>query len=295
MKTMRFLFFATCSLLTLLVATPSNASQGKNSHKTSSSDAPATDPIVTPLALPIAIPVVSVGTVDHFFNIGTERIRAKEYCAFLNAVASTNDSHHLYLPRMAPPDKGITNGFGLGDGRVANIKRSQTSDNTFQYTIAPGTKDIPSTGAKIPNEDLPVTYISLFSAARFCNWMHNGQGGPETTETGAYSLEEGTPQHIVNPVFQTITLLPGAHWRLPAQEEWSAFYDQYGDYDATKGCWEWTMTPHELTQNPFPGHSHYGSYIQMGGTSFYPRYNNSRPDQIGATFDTGFRIMPVAP
>ena len=286
-------------MLALLVATPGNASKEKDSDKTAPSDTPAADPIATPLTLPITIPIVSVGTPDHFFNIGTERIRAKEYCAFLNAVASKNDPHHLYNIKMSPVDKKATidgklmNNFAVGDSRVANIKRTQTSDNTFLYTIAPGTKNIPSTGAKIATENLPVTYVSLFSAARFCNWMHNGQGGPETTETGAYSLEEGTLEHIIHPIFQTITLQLGARWRIPTQEEWSAFYDQYGAYDATKGCWEWTMTTHELTQNPFPGHSHYGTYIQMGGTSYEPRYNNSRPDQIGATYDTGFRIMPV--
>ena len=288
MKTLRLLFLVIFFIPSLLVAEP-----------TTKPAAPPTDPVPVPLTLPITIDVVSVGTADNYFNIGTDRIKAKEYCAFLNAVASKTDTHHLYNPKMTPAITTKTNDgkviiIGQGDGRVANITRTQNPDKSFSYTVASGTKNIPATGAIIANEDLPVTYVSLMSAARFCNWMHNGQRGPEATETGAYSLEEGTLEKRVVPVFQTITLLAGARWRLPTQDEWSLFYSQYSQYDATPDCWEWTMTPHELTQNPFPGHSHYGTYVQMSGSSFEPRYNNSRPDQTGATLDTGFRLIPTA-
>lgn len=279
MKIIHLLFLGIFLIPSLLVADPAT---------------PATDPIPVPLTLPFNINVVSVGTADHYFNIGTDRIKAKEYCAFLNAVASKTDAHHLYSPKMAPAIKTKTNDgktiiIGQGDDRVANITRTQNDDKTFSYTVSPGTKNIPATGAIVANEDLPVTYVSLMSAARFCNWMNNGQGGPETTETGAYALDEN-----VKPVFQTITLQPGALWRLPTQDEWTLFYSQYSQYDATPDCWEWTMTPHELTQNPFPGRAHYGTYVEMSGTSFEPRYNNSRPDQTGATLDTGFRVVPAA-
>ena len=33
----------------------------------------------------------------------------------------------------------------------------------------------------------PITIVSWFDAARFCNWLHNGQGSG-STETGAYTL-----------------------------------------------------------------------------------------------------------
>lgn len=255
---------------------------------------PAEAPIPVPLTLPFNINVVSVGTADNYFNMGTDRIKAKEYCAFLNAVASKTDLHHLYNPKTAPATKSKTNDgktviIGQGDDRVANITRTQNEDKTFSYTVAPGSRKIPETDAIVANEDLPITHVSLMSAARFCNWMHNGQGGPETTETGAYALDE-----TVKPVFQTITLQPGARWRLPTQDEWILFYSQYSQYDATPSCWEWTMTPHELAQNPLPGHSHYGTYVQVGGASFEPRYNNGRPDQVCASFDTGFRVVPAA-
>jgi formylglycine-generating enzyme len=38
----------------------------------------------------------------------------------------------------------------------------------------------------------PVTYVTLYDALRFANWLNNGQGGA-STETGAYNLAGGTP------------------------------------------------------------------------------------------------------
>jgi hypothetical protein len=74
--------------------------------------------------------------------------------------------------------------------------------------------------------DKPVIAINLWDAARFVNWLHNGQpsGGQsaETTEDGAYALGGLAP--VDNP---TWTRKVGATWFLPTENEWykAAFYD----------------------------------------------------------------------
>ena len=59
----------------------------------------------------------------------------------------------------------------------ANIQRTGSSPN-FSYSVA----------ADWANR--PVNYVSFWDAARFANWLHNGQPtgpqGPGTTEGGAY-------------------------------------------------------------------------------------------------------------
>lgn len=42
----------------------------------------------------------------------------------------------------------------------------------------------------------PITYVSWFDAARYTNWLHNGQGTGDT-ETGAYTLNGATSGNAV--------------------------------------------------------------------------------------------------
>jgi hypothetical protein len=82
--------------------------------------------------------------------------------------------------------------------------------------------------------DLPVNYVSFWPAARFANWMHNGQpsGSQDnsTTEDGAYTL---TPAGMSD---NTVSRNPGAAVFLPSEDEWykAAYYDTgstaYFDY-----------------------------------------------------------------
>jgi formylglycine-generating enzyme required for sulfatase activity len=65
----------------------------------------------------------------------------------------------------------------------------------------------------------PITYVTWFDAARFANWMTNGQG-TGSTETGAYTLNGATSGDAV-------AVNPGATFRLPTENEWykAAYYD----------------------------------------------------------------------
>jgi sulfatase modifying factor 1 len=66
-------------------------------------------------------------------------------------------------------------------------------------------------------ENKPVVYVSWFDAARFANWMMNGQGGGDM-ETGAYTLNGATSGIITANI--------GAQVYLPSEDEWykAAYY-----------------------------------------------------------------------
>src|SRR5690606_13809227 len=46
--------------------------------------------------------------------------------------------------------------------------------------------------ARTGRDNRPITYVNWYDAARFVNWMHNGQGSSDT-ETGVYTLLGGAP------------------------------------------------------------------------------------------------------
>ncbi|MFM9045353.1 MAG: SUMF1/EgtB/PvdO family nonheme iron enzyme [Solirubrobacterales bacterium] len=121
-------------------------------------------------------PETGFGGVAKAFRISRYTITLGQYTAFLNAVAR-RDPHRLYDPALAT------------DLNVAGIKRTRTRNGLSYATIAPSGA-VQSPGATTANR--PVTYVTWFDAARFANWMSNGQPRgrqrPDTTENGAYNL-----------------------------------------------------------------------------------------------------------
>src|SRR5215471_7227101 len=109
------------------------------------------------------------GSVGYNYSIGKYDVTVGQYTAFLNAVAAT-DTYGLYNPSMAT------------DLNIAGIARSGSSGGYSYSTIGS------------PNH--PITYVSWGDAARFANWLHNGQpaGAQDatTTEDGAYTLNGAT-------------------------------------------------------------------------------------------------------
>jgi formylglycine-generating enzyme required for sulfatase activity len=108
---------------------------------------------------------ISVGSVANAYQIGKYEVTAGQYTEFLNAVAKA-DPNGLYSTVMG----SVPNGG-------ANIQRTGSSPN-YSYSVAADWAD------------RPVNYVSFWDAARFANWLDNGQPtgpqGPGTTEGGAY-------------------------------------------------------------------------------------------------------------
>jgi formylglycine-generating enzyme required for sulfatase activity len=166
------------------------------------------------LAAPITIDMVTVGNpgnandtggtnngaVAYSYQIGKYDVTIAQYTAFLNAVAAT-DTYSLYNASMA------------SDLNVAGISRTGGS-GSYSYSVINNGGD---------SSNRPITYVSWFDAARFANWMTNGQGAG-STETGAYTLNGATSGNSVAPN-------PGAAFRLPTNDEWykAAYYSpNYG-------------------------------------------------------------------
>ncbi len=134
------------------------------------------------------------GRVDYVYNIGRYEVTAGQYTEFLNAVAAT-DTYGLYNPGMWLSSYGC------------KIERSGTP-GSYAYSVA--------------NEwvNRSVNFVSWGDAARFANWLHNGQPtGPQdmtTTEDGSYFVNGATD----NPGLMAIAREPDATWVIPSENEW---------------------------------------------------------------------------
>jgi len=128
------------------------------------------------------------GVVGYEYQIGKYEVTNAQYAEFLNAKAST-DSHGLYNSSMS--SYGITRSGSSG---------------SYTYAVTSGM------------ENRPVVYVSWFDAARFSNWLSNGQGNGDT-ETGSYNLN-GASSGLILPIAD-------AKIRLPSEDEWykAAYYN----------------------------------------------------------------------
>lgn len=133
------------------------------------------------------------GAVGYSYQIGKYEVTNAQYAAFLNA---------------ADPEGANANGIyntNMGNNPRGGITYTAGSASGSKYTIR----------ANMGNK--PVNYVSWYDAARFTNWLGNGQGNG-STETGAYTLSGNTG---------IITKNVGAAVYLPTEDEWykAAYYD----------------------------------------------------------------------
>ena len=148
------------------------------------------------------------GAVEKIYQIGKYEVTARQYAGFLNAVAWKEDPHGLYHSEMG------------SDKKVACIQRGINDDGTYRYDLIDDQRG-----------DLPITYVTLNDAERFCNWLENGLPGrdqdyqflQQSTESGAYIFSQQD-----NQMFAEAN--PNAHYHLPSDDEWmkAAYYNGGG-------------------------------------------------------------------
>lgn len=176
---------------------------------------PGADPVVHPDFVTVGNPgnaadATGYGSVGYSYGIGKYDVTLDQYTTFLNAVAKT-DTFGLYNPAMAT------------DLAIAGIARSGSPGN-FSYSV-------------IGDGNRPVTYVNWFDAARFVNWLSNGQPtgaqGNGTTETGAYILS-GTMSGGLD-----ISKDANAPYWIPSENEWykAAYYDPNKGGSGVGGYW----------------------------------------------------------
>jgi len=179
------------------------------------------------------------GAVADTFRISRNETTLANYAAFLNAKATT-DPYSLYNTQMG------------SNANIAGITRSGSS-GSYSYTVT-------GSGAR------PITYVSWFDAARFTNWMHNGQGSGDT-ETGAYTLVGGQISGTA-PAKNV-----GATVWIPTENEWfkAAYYDPT-HMSGAGGYWLHANQSNSMTSNTVgvAGAANYfdGDYVGSGTSSF---------------------------
>ena len=135
------------------------------------------------------------GAVDYEYQIGKYEVTAGQYCEFLNAVAGT-DTYGLY------------NRFMVDDSAWGcKIQQTGISGN-YVYSVA------------ADYADRPVNYVGWVDAARFTNWLYNGQPTGiqdiSTTENGSYYINGATTRTEI----VAITRQADATWVIPSEDEW---------------------------------------------------------------------------
>ncbi len=157
-------------------------------------------------------PETGYGAVDYDYRIGTHEITAGQYCEFLKAVAET-DTYGLYNTIM------WSYTFGC------KIQRTNTGSG-YTYSVASDWAN------------RPVNYVSWGDAARFANWLTNGQptGGQDltTTENGSYFLNGATTDAALIAATRIAqhAMTPGKkYYFIPTEDEWykAAYHKNDGD------------------------------------------------------------------
>lgn len=174
------------------------------------------------------VPDAGSGRVSTAYRISVYEVTNAQYCAFLNAVAA-DDPYRVYEPRM-------------GTSVAGGIERAGVAGR-YTYRVKPSFAD------------KPVFYVRWNSAARFINWLDNGQPvgpqGPATTEDGAYPLT-GDEAEIY---FAHAVRSESARWFLPTLEEWkkAAFFDPRRGEQG--GWWKYATRSDELPRTSTATHT----------------------------------------
>ena len=208
------------------------------------------------------------GAVDYAYNIGKYEVTAGQYTEFLNAVAAT-DTHGLYSSGMRSWSEGCW------------IEQSGSS-GSYSYSVAADWAD------------RPVNFVSFWDAARFANWLHNGQptGAQEagTTESGAYHDIDDQSLFGRNP---------GALFFIPTEDEWykAAYHKNdgdtgnYFDYPTSSD----TAPSNDLVEPTDPGNNATFYASGYGHTIDSPYYRtevgaHENSDSPYGTFDQGGNV-----
>lgn len=130
-------------------------------------------------------PTTGLGSVSETFRIGKYETTIGQWLRFTSAVTQHGDPHALIKKELFTDD---------------NISFLPHLMELMKNSLSSGHNDIlnaPETIRCCREElALPITYVTLDDAKRYCNWLHHGAPSgdavtEETTETGAYEFRNG--------------------------------------------------------------------------------------------------------
>ena len=186
------------------------------------------------------------GSVAYDYRMGKYDVTVGQYCQLLNAVAKT-DPYGLYTGGMAT------------DLSTVRITQSGNS-GSYAYAI---------TGGNVQAANCPIFDITWGDAARFCNWLQNGQPttgaeGNGTTETGAYTLNGA----VTGPALMAINRNAAAKYVIPSENEWykAAYYNA-----AANTYWVYPTQSDTPPINTLPdtgNHANFFDYYNTGNNTY---------------------------
>ena len=150
------------------------------------------------------------GAVSDTFLISAIETTNTQYAEFLNTVDRSGlNPNGVYDPMMGSDSLG---GISFNSGAPSGAK----------YAVKAGAPAGSPAGTSYAQ--MPVVFVTWFSAARFTNWLQNGQqANSASMEDGTYPLHNQTSGPIPSRNSGT-----GSQVALPSRDEWykSAFYNQ---------------------------------------------------------------------
>jgi formylglycine-generating enzyme required for sulfatase activity len=180
-------------------------------------------------------PPPGYGAVSYSYEIGTYDVTLNQFVAFLNSVARQNDIYKVYNSSLAYTNTtSWSTTWNLAHGGILQIG----TPGKYTYVVKGDGRD-------------PVTFVNWLTAARFCNWVQNGEPEnlgevPGSTETGAYTLFGDTTigVEIRNP---------GATWWIPSENEWykAAYYDPNYGGPNVGGYWKFATQSNTAPGNDY--------------------------------------------
>jgi len=196
------------------------------------------------------------GAVGYNYQMGKYDVTIQQYTDFLNAVAASKDT-----------DVGLYHSSMGTDLNVAGILRTDDG-NSYIYSV------IDNAGS---SANRPVTYVSWLDAARFANWMSNGQPvgspGAGTTENGAYNLAlpiSAVTRNAINPNTGAAPL-----FLIPTRDEWykAAFYSPDYNGSGLPGYYKYAMQSdanpgNDIGGDPNQANLYVGTFATTGSNIF---------------------------
>ncbi|MDR1282755.1 MAG: formylglycine-generating enzyme family protein [Opitutaceae bacterium] len=139
------------------------------------------------------------GAVSYGYYIGKYEVTNGQYVAFLNAVAAT-DTYNLYNVFMNTHVRG-------GITRLGEAGEYSYALKSSDWALK------------------PVNFVSFYDAARFVNWLTNGQGEAGTTEYGLYVFSSDGSTLVSTP--DHAEAAGGGGWVIASDDEWykAAYYN----------------------------------------------------------------------
>ncbi len=161
------------------------------------------------------------GAVGYAYDIGTYDVTNSQYVEFLNAKDPTGTSPlQLYNSNMS-------------DGTYGGINYNAGNGNGTKYNVISA------------NGNHPVNFATWYDSIRFANWLNNGQGNSDT-ESGAYTLQGGTPTPSNG---NSIMRNAGATVFLPSENEW---YKAAYNIPATNSYFQYPTSSNTTPTGSFP-------------------------------------------